>query len=85
MEKLEPQEPITAAPPGDVEADSDAAVDSESEDSSPETASAEDCADSYAALPVNPTATGSGNAIVGEVNAASCFLFWGWLPFPARW
>ena len=44
-----------AAPADD---DSDAAVDSESEDSSPETASAEDCADSYAALPVIPTATG---------------------------
>ena len=37
LEKLEPQEPITAAPPGDVDADSDAEVDSESEDSSPET------------------------------------------------
>ena len=85
MEKLEPQEPITAAPPGDVEADSDAAVGSESEDSSPETESAEDCADSYAALPVNPTATGSGNAIVGEVIAVSCFPLGGWLPFPARW
>ena len=85
MEKLEPQEPIAAAPPGDVEADSDAAADSESEESSLETESAEDCADSYAALPVNPTATGSGNAIVGEVTAASRFLFWGWLPFPARW
>ena len=37
LEKLEPHEPITAAQPGDVEADSDAEVDSESEDSSPET------------------------------------------------
>ena len=85
MEKLEPHEPITAAQPGDVEADSDAAVGSESKDCSPETESAEDCADSYAALPVNPTATGSGNAIVGEVIAASRFPFGGWLPFPARW
>ena len=85
MEKLEPHEPITAAQPGDVEVDSDAAVGSESKDCSPETESAEDCADSYAALPVNPTATGSGNAIVGEVIAVSRFLFWGWLPFPARW
>ena len=37
LKELEPHEPITAAPPGDVEADSDAEVDSESEDPSPET------------------------------------------------
>ena len=85
MEKLEPHEQITAAQPGDVEVDSDAAVGSESKDCSPETESAEDCADSCAALPVNPTATGSGNAIVGEVIAVSRFPFGGWLPFPARW
>ena len=71
LEKLEPQKTITFELPGDVEADSDAAVDSESEDSSQETESADDCADSYVALPVNPTATGPGNAIVEEVDDAS--------------
>ena len=71
MEKLEPQKTITFELPGDVEVDSDAAVDSESEDSSQETESADACADSYLALPAKPTATCPGNAIVEEVDDAS--------------